>query len=217
MIRLPGSALDASRGEAGAPIDQSLQNLRRTALLCALGPLFTGFCILALYWMTLWFILAMAGLITIYLGVGLCFVGIIVLLQFFHRARRVGLPRKERNRTVIVCLALLLFNFPAAAGMAWLGAAAFEQCIVDVHNASDRPLQHVELAGCGCEAKLGTIAPGATERWRFWTQREGGLALSTDGFATSSEIAGYVSPGVGCHFTVTVGADGEIDVETKYN
>ena len=120
------------------------------AVFCGAFPMACGTSLFALA-RTRWDWLMTAGLLTIFGGVAVFFVGTIALAHYRWLALRSPemTPRRLRFRT-LAAVGLLQSNFPLAVGYA-AAAIAIDRCYtVVVHNASRQPLHHVQVVGGGC-------------------------------------------------------------------
>ena len=66
--------------------------------------------------------IALIGFLTLYAGAALFFIGMICLVVFWCLVRACAPDERRRwSRRSAILLALLILNFPIAAGCAWLG------------------------------------------------------------------------------------------------
>jgi hypothetical protein len=177
-------------------------------------------CSLASRFFLLWLItrhdsLLVAGLWTICGGLLLFTIGAGALAQFCSLAFRTpDLPRRRLWLSTLGGAALLLANFPVAAGLIAAAIAIETRYTVRVRNASQQPLSGVRVVGGGCDADFGTVAPGTVVRRSFWIQLDGELEFHAVSGATAhtETIDDYVTDGDGGDTTVTIDPDGTISI-----
>jgi hypothetical protein len=191
----------------------------RAALACGAVPLVVGIGVFLIWLATRSYWLILPGMGTVYLGCA-AFVGGVVMLRRFYRlaSQTQAFPRRRLRLSVLACAALLMLNFPVAAGI-MVAVTAIQTCyVVVVHNASRQPLENVVTSGGGCEELLGHIPPGGTVRKWLWIQRDGSLEFrAVSGTSThEAPIDGYVTNGLGGNVTVTVDSDGSIIVDHRH-
>ena len=190
----------------------------RIALICGVLPLLVGVSLFLVWLITRWDWLMMAGIITLYAGVAVFFIGAIALVRFCWLAFRTpDLPRRRLWLSTLGCAALLLLNFPVAGGITASAISIVTRYTVIVKNTSQQPFSNVLVFGGGCKADFGTIPPGGVVQRSFWIQHDGELALSAvSGSTTHSKIIdGYVTNSSGSRTTVTINSDGTILVSNK--
>jgi hypothetical protein len=185
------------------------------ARLCALLPLGGGAAIFLLWLFLRDDVWQMAGFFTLLAGCGLFLLGAGSLLAYV--SLMAWAERVDRRRVIwqtIGTAALLLVNFPVAAGILTAVEAIESRYTVTVTNESDIPLQAARLQGGGIDIDLGDIAPGASVRRGFWIEADGELRLvSRLGSREFSEsVDGYVTGGIGADMAVTVRPDGTVAV-----
>ena len=95
----------------------------RMALVCGALPLTIGIGILALWLVTRWPWLMVAGAYTILAGLAFVVLGVIALARFYWLARSSSLPRPRLRRLLAAGACLLLVNCPAAAGAVYVAMA----------------------------------------------------------------------------------------------
>ncbi len=186
------------------------------ALACGLVPLVVGTSIFVLWLVTRWNWLIPTGMLTIAAGMVVVGTGLVALLRYVWISRDDASVKPRRRRlATLLCAALLLVNFPAAAGITVAAIAIETSYTVIVHNATDRPLQNVHVVGGGRDIDLGTIGPRGSARRRFWIKHDGILELSAMSGAhpLSEQIDGYVTSGMGGRTTVTVGRDAKVTIQ----
>lgn len=186
----------------------------RTAILCGAIPLATGTTIFLLWLMTHWPWLMPAGIVTIYLGVPLVFFGIMTMTEYWASATNSGIPRRTRILRVLLCLGLLLVNFPAAYGIVLAVNDIQTSYRVTIRNNSSKPLENVELLGPGCEEQIGTVLPRKTVRRKLRFQGEGPLILCavSEGQKHHVTLHGYITSALGGSSEVTVNRDGALTI-----
>ena len=183
----------------------------RLAVLCGVVPLLAGAAIFTAWTLTGWRWLMLAGLVTIGIGTVVFLVGCLALYSAHRRARDAGAMQGLTRRTLLAA-ALLVSNFPAAAGLSWAAVALETRLVVVVRNDAVVPLEGGRLHGGGADVRLPALAPGASvERW-LWFDTDGQLELdaSLGGQHVHGVVAGYVTGGLGGRLVVTVRADGTI-------
>lgn len=182
----------------------------RFAMFCGIAPLLTGTLIFALWLLARWDWLIPAGIYTIIGGVLLVGAGALSLLVYAFDA---GL-RGDSLLKSLVCGAMLLTNFPAAAGIVWTVVVIETRYFVAVRNRSSQTLQRAELLGPGCARALGDIAPDDSASGRLAFRGDGVLIVrfTLDGRQREQIIEGYVTGNMGGHAEVTVQPDGTVTV-----
>lgn len=190
----------------------------KAALIFGAAPLVMGIAIFVAWVFTRADWLETAGFLTIFAGIGAVGIGTICLVVYTERSWR---SREiERRRLVWQAVgtgALLLANFPAAAG-AVVGAELIETCYtVTFTNQSDVTLESARLQGGGVNLSLGDVAPGATVKKSFWVGQDGELVLTgKHGTARVDAIVeGYVTNGLGGDKMVVLDADGSVNVKDR--
>jgi hypothetical protein len=127
-------------------------------------------------------------------------------------ARSEDVSARERRTLAWKCTALLLLNFPAAAGIIWSVIGVATHYTVVVVNASQEPLDDVRIVGGGCDVGFDSIPPGAAARRSFWIQREDTLRFRASRQRGQIEdvVDPYVTRSLGGHATVTVDRNGGV-------
>ena len=96
----------------------------RVALFCGAIPLIVGVSIFLLWLVTRWDWLMLAGVFTIYGGIGLFLIGSVALANYFRLGWRTPeLLRRSLWRSTLGCAGLLLSNFVVAAAIIVAGFA----------------------------------------------------------------------------------------------
>jgi hypothetical protein len=187
-------------------------------MFCGGVPLVVGTAIFVAWLFTRADWLEIAGFITIFAGIGAVGIGTICLVVYIERSWR---SREiERRRLVWQAVgtgALLLANFPAAAG-AVVGAELIETCYtVTFTNQSDVTLESARVQGGGVNVSLGDVAPGATVKISFWVGQDGELVLTGKHGAAKVEatVEGYVTNGLGGDMIVVLDANGSVTVKDR--
>lgn len=187
----------------------------RIAVFCGAFPLVCGTVVFLLWLITGWRWLWGAGVMTIAGGVTFFFIGVIALAIYYSLAfdSRALTPRRLRSSTLF-SVALLLSNFPAAAGFTVAAIAIDTVYTVVVHNASRHSLDAVTVVGGGSDKDFGAIPPGESVRRTFWIHHTGELEILIDfgGSKHTATVDGYVCSDMGGYKEVTVNADDTITV-----
>ncbi len=187
----------------------------RVAMICGVTPLVVGTSIFALWLVTRWDWLVLAGVYTIYGGTIIFLCGSVALARFYWlAARQSGFPRRVLWRSTLGCGALLLSNLVVAGGITICAVSLLTRYTVTVHNASQGSLGGVRISGGGCDEDLGTVLPGGTVRPSFRFHQDGRLEFRSGSGATVSAktIDDYVTRNMGGHASVTIHSDGTISV-----
>ena len=191
-------------------------NANRVAILCGAVPLALGVLTFGVWLATGWRWLTMAGVIVLYLGFAAFIIGVMALTRSLIAARESGpVPFGKARRNALAAGALLLANFPAAAGIIFAVGWVESTYTVTVVNGSGRVVDEVRLFGGGRDVSLGSIAAGDRSRARLRFREDGVLEIQVfRGTASETEmIVGYVSPGQGGSMTVIIEGDGvRVDV-----
>ncbi len=183
----------------------------RSPLVCAVLPLAIGLVIFATWIATGWDWLIVAGIWTIYAGLVLVSVGMLVLTRAWWLARK---AKEPLGLSAFICAALLLINFPVAAGLAFAAERIETAYTVVITNSSTEMLRQVRVSGGGCAESFGSIEPGEEAERTFWIQSEGVLEFFADGPTGTyqGDIEGYVTSGFGGRAVVSVNRDGTLTV-----
>ena len=196
----------------------SSSRLLHVALVFALTPLATGFavfvpwCIFRSDW------LMFAGLITIVLGLGAFFAGVLCLIAYLQEsARDRTVPFRSVLAKSVVCGALLLANFPACAGILWAVDYIMSAQVIVVVNKTEATLESFELLGPGFEGEFGPIPPGAVRTCVVHVSGKRGLMYWFTSGSEKFEAAAdaYVSPSLGSKYFLTVEPHGQVKIEPK--
>ena len=187
----------------------------QVALACGVLPLLVGVVIFLLWVSTGWDWMIVAGIFTLYGGVGIFLVGIIALVRYCWLAlHTLGMSRRRVWLSTLGCAGLLLLNFPVAGCIIVAAIARETRYTVVVHNTLQQPLDGVRVFGGGCEVAFGTVSPGDVVQRSFWIQQDGKLEFRAVSVATTyaQTIDGYVTHNMGGHTTVTFKPDGTLSV-----
>ena len=196
-----------------------MKRMYAIALTCGAVPLLVGVAIFLLWLITRWDWLMVAGLITMYAGIVIFFIGAIALAWFLWLAFHVPAPQGRPWFSAICCAVLLLSNFPVAGGIMAAVIAIETRYTVVVENESQQPLDDVRVTGGGCDVNFGTIQAGAVVRRSFWIQQDGQLGFHTVSGATTHDkiIDDYVTGNLGGNTIVTIQSDGTLSVVNKHD
>ena len=187
----------------------------RIAVICGATPLFLGLSIFLLWWWTRHEMLIVAGILTIYLGTAVVFLGTVALLRYAWTALRSDAPEGSTWRAIVGAGALLFINFPAAAAVTAAAIAIETTYWVVIHNRTEAAFDGVRVFGAGYEAQWGRLEAGQQMKRSIRPAADGPLsfaAISGEREYTA-EISPYVTPNLADYRTVTIHADGKIKVE----
>jgi len=180
------------------------------------APLVAGFAIIALYWMTEWHVLMLAGFFTILAGVISVLAGGGILFLFWLRERRLERYSQGALRVrVLVASILLASNFPAAWACMMAGVELDSRMTVTVLNQGTTRIDSFVLTAPGFTKELGPIPAGGKAKCIVHVTRDGPMDFtSRAGTITSGGIVdGYVTDGIGGRWDVTM--DGAHKVSAK--
>lgn len=194
----------------------------RIAKVCALLPLLSGCSILALWMMTGWDWLQLAGFLVLFGGAFLFFVGLMALFLY-----ELELPAQQRNRLLSWCpttkwILVLLLNWPVALGC--IIAAETEQGRngFEVRNESADTIDEVLIYGEGsvdCYETLGPIPGGGVAEQSFWLGGEGSVSyrVRVAGVERVGTLIGYTCTGMsGEEVVMTIHRDLTVTVEPQW-
>jgi hypothetical protein len=182
----------------------------KIALLCGFVPLLVGISIFLLWLVVRWRWLAVAGFFTICGGFLLFLAGVIALACFcWAEFRKPNANRRRLAFAVLGCAGLLLSNFPVAGGIVATVFAIHTRYTVVIKNASELPLENVQIRGGGCDCDLGSIPPEGDANRSFWIQHQDILRFhAICGTTTYSQIIDdFVCLNGGGFATVVVNPD----------
>ena len=184
----------------------------RIAQVCGLLPLIVGAGIFVA-WVTqhrdliLYAgLLAVPGFILIILG------GFVALVAFIRQARRKSAPYLQR---AILTIVLLLANFPAGAGLAYLAMQIKTTYSVYLVNNSDQTFQSITLTDPeGNTFQIAPPPPHGQNKHSLHFNGEGQVkyTLQIDGVPKSGTMFGYITNNMGGQAHLTVEADGSITI-----
>ena len=183
----------------------------RISLFCAVLPLTAGLAIFATWRATRWDWLIPAGIITIFAGLVLVFVGVVALARACCLARDAKQPL---GLSAAICGVLLLSNFPVAARLTFAAIQIDTAYTVVINNSSTDDLRHVRVFGGGCAESFGSLEPGEEAKRTFSIRSQGTLEFLAEGQAGvyQETIDGYVTGGLGGKTSITVNRDGTLTV-----
>ncbi|QDU93102.1 hypothetical protein [Lignipirellula cremea] len=190
----------------------------RMAIASGVLPLLTGVAIFLL-WLA-WPLkeLALAGIFVLLGGI-VCFLngGVALGLYWVRSGRDPAVTPRRRWLATLGAGALLLVNFPVAAGVIAAVVRQETRLTVQVDNACSQTLSNVRVGGGGCEAALGQIPPGESAKCYFWIEQDGSLSLQADreGASPVNGQGGYVTHAMGGHSIFTVQEDGTVQLEER--
>jgi hypothetical protein len=190
----------------------------RIALFCGATPLIVGTSIFVLWLFTRWEWLKLAGAGTLVAGALSCLAGVVLLSWSYALAReRPELTHAQAILATLCGIALLLVNFPAAAGILYAVEVIESAYVVEVQNQSAQPLDSVRVYGGGCDISLGSIQPHGTARRTFWIKGDGTLAIQVRRASNTAEatVEGYATNGLGGHSIVSVSPSLSISVREE--
>ena len=190
----------------------------RFAILCGALPLTAGISIFLLWAWTRWDWLELAGIYTIYGGVGFFLLGMVSLARdFFDAWDRGDFPVSRVLLRTVGAGSLLVANFPVAGALVVSVVEFNSRYVAIVQNETDHPLHEVRVVGGGCDISFGTIQPGDAVQRTFWIQQDGSLELdaNADGAPLSETISGYVTNGLGEITEVSVHRDHKVSVSSR--
>ena len=113
--------------------------------------------------------------------------------------------------------ALLLANFPVAAGVILAAIAIETRYTVVVSNESAMVLKDAKVFGGGVDVSLGSLRPQASIKRSFYVVTDGRVmfrAISGDQ-VHSTLVDGYVTNGMGGNKVIEVHSNGDVEVIDK--
>ena len=190
----------------------------RIAFFCGALPLCSGVSIFALWCLTRWDWLVLAGFWVI--GVGLIFVmvGLTALLRFWTLRGKDASHSQSHNRwATAIGLAALLSNFPAAIAIVVAVSLILRMSTVFVRNETDHAVNQVRVFGGGVDEWIGTVSPGEVAEESFWIHTDGVLELSIQrgGVTETEELVRRVDELSVARTTVTIHSDGSISSDSE--
>lgn len=185
----------------------------KAAIACALLPMATGVAIFALWLAVRWEWLMVAGLFTIFGGCVFFLAGCGCLAMYCRTASDVT-PQKQAVASTIIGAAILLSNFPIAAGIVVAAELMYTCYSVVIDNESGKPLDRARLCGGGVCRDIGVIPAGDKSRASLWFQGDGRVEFhATCGDAPILQtVDEYVTGYMGGHAVVTVHRDRTVSV-----
>ena len=195
---------------------QDMNRWLKCAIVLGATPLVVATSIFVAWVVTRWRVLPIAGIFTIYAGPVSVGLGLLCLAIYTIQGYRLR-EHSPRHllRQSLVTLALLLLNFPAAAGFTYAAILIETRYVVTVSNFSSSQVESFLVEGGGVHVELGPIRPGQSRSRGFYVQHDDQLVFrgSRSGVAFSGTIDGYVTNNLGGHKHVIVSSDGAISVE----
>ena len=169
-----------------------------SAIFLGVAPLATGCAIFAAWLATRSFLLELAGLFTIGLGVLAVLVGSVFLLVHITLALRgAGQPVGRVLRNAVLAGGLLVVNFPAAGAIVWAVSWVESGYEVRVINDSSVFLSGVRVQGGGIEETLGDLGPGQMAERTLRPRHRDTLVFTADkGGESLRKKAGHVDRGL---------------------
>ncbi len=191
----------------------------RIAFFCGALPLCSGVSVFALWCLTRWDWLVLAGFWVI--GVGLIFVmvGLTALLRFWTLSGKAASHSQSHNRwATAICLATLLSNFPAAIAIVVAVSLILRMSTVFVRNETAHTVNQVRVFGGGVDEWIGAVRPGEVAEESFWIWEEGVLELSIQraGVTENEVLIEQVDEISAARTTVTIHSDGSISADSKF-
>lgn len=192
---------------------EKLHPLLKTAIACGAVPLATGTLIYLAWWFTRWDALPGFGLLNIFCGLVLSFVGVICLAGYLINERR-SVPRASLVVQALLVSGLLLVNYPAAAFYALSAIDLMGRCTVHIANESDTTIESLILIGPGVKVEAGPVQPGGNTSRTLDFVGDGTLDFSAkqQNASFKGQLAGYVTGGIGGEIVVRVKPDGKFEV-----
>ena len=154
-----------------------------------------------------------AGVYNIIAGLVLFACGLVCLLVYGLKERK--LSRRYPTKRIIASLAILLFNFPAAALALYSVANIISTSTATVINDSSFEVTDMVLTERDLSYPLPSIASGQkiTEHFHFKYEGAVGYELSLNGSVKKGVMFGYVTGGMGENATMVIGSDGTVEIE----
>ena len=178
-------------------------------------PLSTGILIFICWLVTRTHWLKMAGLVTLYIGLGVFVIGVICLVIYFVQSRNnaaLGYWKKSA-----VSLLILLSNFPVYSAI--MGAAIYVvgTSTVIIENQSTISIKKVILSVQGNIFNIGSVLPNEKIKKNIHFQSEGAVHYSFTREKDKYEgvMFGYVTGGMGNTAIMVITESGKVRIDEK--
>jgi hypothetical protein len=198
--------------------DFTLSRALKMAYVCGAGPLLLATLIFITWIFTRWSWLMAAGLVLIYVGFATVIVGAGFLgWHVFKKGRQVTGPRNAGRWSPRLAGALLMLNFPAAVGFAFMGLELHDRYCVHVVNDSGQAIESLVVTAPGVRLELGPIAAGSRANSYGKVAGDGEMAfVAHQGPAEiAGVVEGYVTNGMGGEATIRMLPSGKYDVKLQ--
>lgn len=188
------------------------------AVVCGATSLTIGITIFLAWLLTRWNGLMMAGILTVYGGVGVVAIGAVSVAVFVWKSLRAGqAPRKQVVRRAVAVGSLLLLNVVVAAIIIASVTYLETRYVVTVVNASSAEVRSFVVTGGGVTIDVGMLPPGAEAHRVFFIKHDG--VLKGEGVQGERRIEGviegYVTHGMGGNMLVKITPSGTLDVADR--
>ncbi len=187
----------------------------RISLICGLVPLCTGIFIFLAWLPTRSDWLEIAGIVNLYIGLALFFIGVICLSIYFYTARKksvVGYWKKS-----IIALAILLANIPVATAIISTVIYMESAITVTIENQSSTIIEEISISEHGHIYEFGSVLPNERLEKKFHFQSEGSVHYSfkRNGSKFEGIFIGYVSGGFGADVKMLITKSGAVKINGK--
>ena len=196
----------------------SMNRLLRFAFICGVTPLTIGIVILLTWLLTGWHWLMAAGIVTLYGGLLLVFIGAVSLVAFaWTSVRGRSASCRQTIRQSLPVAGVLAVNFPVAVGIIAAVIHLETRYIVTIVNDSSVAVDSFVVSGGGVSVNVGSVPPGSKVRRSFFIKHDGTLTGKgkQDSRSIEGVIDGYVTNSSRGNKLVKIRPDGTLEVADK--
>lgn len=194
---------------------REMTSFMRIAWQCACLPLVAGVSVFLLWWMTRWQLLMFLGGVVIAGGCLFALVCFWAVSSDWIEERRSERPKAiGSTRGRILCIFVMLANFPIALWMVEEGMGYHYSYPVTVINASPHAMTNLVVGPGSKDCSLEELLPGASADFRQYDVREGsfGLQAQLQGQPLDIVVDSYAIPYM-VHERATITVRGHNDIE----
>ncbi len=187
----------------------------RISLICGLTPLVIGILIFFSWLIARAHWLEAAGIINIYVGLVIFTIGMIALIIYIYKARKNSLDGYWKKS--ILPFAILIINFPFAAGVIVTVFYVLSFSTVIIENQSSTEIENIFLSERGHIYEFGSVMPNEVIEKKFRFKSEGSINYSykRNGIKYEGIMIGYVTSEMGESASMVISESGEVNINEK--